>query len=173
VEKFNRQNVPPRPGPKIEIRRLRAGQTSTVVILSKSVWGVWTHWNGKVTEPCYEEKKKCPGCKKGLPKRWKGYLHCYDFNRRDECFVELTPISADAMACQVQAGDSLRGYRFRLQRANGDKARLSVTLLPSVEIPDLPAEKDVQVVLCRLWELDGSVAVQEGTTNLPFTDAVG
>jgi hypothetical protein len=170
---LNRQDRPPRPGPEIEVLRIKAGATGQCIILSESLWGVWTHWNGRASEPCYSEKKDCSGCKRGYPKRWKGYLHVWDCFARREAFLELTPQSADHVLCQAGA-DSLRGYRFQFQRGKGDKARLTVTLLPSVQLQNMPEPKDPYKVLAYLWNIDELKvpAFSDAKTSLPISQAI-
>ena len=170
---LNRQNHPPRGGPSMPIRRVKAGQRKQFAILSRSLWGVWTHWNGKQSEPCYQEKKQCGGCKRGLPKRWKGYLHAYDFMDKEECFLELTPLACDQLLAQAGDKEPLRGNRVLVERGAGNKARLTVTMLTPVQsVSSLPAEKDPQSALQKLWGVDDTVAYPQQPPSLPMDEAM-
>jgi hypothetical protein len=172
VKPFNRQDTPPRSGPELPVVRLKASGSTMVVILSASLWGIWTHWNGSKTEPCYREKKQCPACKKGLPKRWKGYLHCWDYAKKREIFLELTPTSADQLLSQCGKDVPLRGNRMNVNRGAGDKARLRLTVLTAVPPAELPAGRDPEVTLQKLWGLDDTLAFEQQPTILPNSEAI-
>jgi len=151
-----RQDIPPKAGPQLPIvRHTRAGQRM-FRILSKSLYGIWTHWDGRRSIPCSGENKECYGHVNGMPRRWKGYLHCIDGESKEECFVEITPLAADQLLFQMPVGNSLRGLRLNLTRGpGGQKSRLKVDVLPAVSDNGntLPEEKDPIMTLGRLWEM--------------------
>jgi hypothetical protein len=164
---LNTCHMPPPNGPELLIIRLRAGKKLTCVILSHALWGVWTHWNGSRSEPCFSEKSHCNGCKRGLPKRWKGYLHVWDFERRRQVFVELTPTAAESINNQVGLGSVLRGYRVSLERMKGDQSRLIVHVHPMhPDVESLPSAKDPDATLRKLWGVDRRVASDEEQSGL-------
>lgn len=173
--KLNRQDRPPRVGPELWIRRLKASETLQCTIISASLWGCMTHWNGRSTEPCYESKKECPGHKRGLPTRWKGYLHVWDEGKAEECFLELTPVAADNLLAQVMQGEPLRGQRLKVERLKGNKARLRVTLLAHYTAlrvgRDLPPPKDPHNTLCKLWGLSDVVVTPMAESVIPLEGA--
>jgi hypothetical protein len=149
---FATQHTPPNPGPEIPIERVKGNDQKCYVVLSPALWGVWTHWAGDRSEPCYSEKKDCPGCKKGLPRRWKGYLHVFNRQTGREAFAELTPLSAENLLAQVPDGSHLRGLRLTLKRTAARNGRLVVLLDPGVQqIPRGIEAKDPCGVLCKLW----------------------
>lgn len=153
---LRRQDAPPKSGPDIFVRRLRAAEKLTVQLISPSLWGCWVHWAGDHSEPCLEDKKKCPGHARGLPVKWKGYLHVINLHNRREEFLEMTPYSANMMLDQVEADVPLRGYRLQCERGKGDKARVKVLVLPCLtEASGLPQPVDPYKTLCNLWSCQG------------------
>jgi hypothetical protein len=164
---LNTCHTPPPNGPELLIVRLKAGKKLLCVILSQSLWGVWTHWNGARSEPCFQERAHCNGCKRGLPKRWKGYLHVWDLERRRQVFVELTPVAAESINSQVGLGSVLRGYRVTLERMKGDQSRLIVHVHPMHTDSDtLPPAKDPAGTLTKLWGTDRQIPLDDGTSDL-------
>jgi len=168
---INRQDRPPVGGPEMLVLRLKANQSLDAICISPSLWGCYTHWNGRCSEPCFGEKAKCPGHKRGLPVRWKGYLHVWDCRKKRQCFVELTPTSADDLLGQVGDGVILRGMRFVLTRQSGDKARLTVSVLEgeryAVDVGKLPTPKDPFKTLAKLWGIDDSALEPFAKDGLP------
>lgn len=169
---INRANEPPRPGPEMQVVRLKAGQELHATVLSDALWGCYVHWNGSRSEPCYADKKQCPGHKRGLPLRWKGYLHVVDNHRQTECFLELTPLAADQLIAQVGTGEPLRGQRLSMRRMSGDKARLKVTLLAhhtAVSKAELPRAKDPYATLVKLWGIADIGGDYLGGSSIPMS----
>jgi hypothetical protein len=146
------QSTPPPHGPERFIRRLAAGQRLYVTVLSRSLWGVWTHWFGAKSGPCYRDKKSCDGCKRGFPARWKGFLCCLNLENKHVEFCELTPLAAENLLAQVPKGQSLRGLRLTLERGKGDKARLKCIITGvALNQCDLPKEETPEKTLVALW----------------------
>lgn len=154
---LNRQDLPPTGGPEMLVYRLKAGQSIDAIIISKALWGVYTHWNGRTSEPCYQAKGKCPGHKRGLPVRWKGYLHVWDVKKKRQCFLELTPTSAQDLLDALGVGQ-MRGQRIVIARQNGDKARLTVNVFGEdryqCDLTKLPDPRDPYRTLAKLWGVD-------------------
>lgn len=157
TQPLNRQDHPPEAGPTFFVKRLKASEQATMTILSRSIWGTWVHWAGSHSEPCYSEKKQCPGCKRGLPKKWKGYLHAFEHEARRHIFFEITPYSANQILDQAGADNPLRGLRLVAVRGKGDKARVRCEVKAATQEPDaLPAERDPLETLSKLWEMNGA-----------------
>ncbi len=153
---FARSNVPPRPGPELEIIRVVTAGTFMFRVLSETLWGMWTHWETNHSTPCFLEKAKCYGCTKGLPRRWKGYVHVINALKPNSTgFLELTPFAGQQVLDQCPASVSMRGMRLQVTRTQGGaKGRLRITVLPDLAPgTDLPLEKTPEATLCRLWEL--------------------
>ncbi len=156
--------LPPPNQVTIHLVRIRKGEQRDFVILSKSLWGVWVHWSGARSEPCHAEKSECPGCKRGHPRRWKGYLHAVTMPVMTEVFVELTPLAAESLNVQMPPETALRGYRLTLKRSQGaSNGRLTVIVNnPHPALPKLPEPKDPYTTLAKLWGLDQSLANGNG-----------
>jgi len=142
----------PREGPEIFVLRIKGGRMYTFSIWGTQIRGVWAHWTGLRSEPHYNDESECPGCKALKPKRWKGYLHCYCYEMRQEVFLELTPNSASALKQQLASGMSMRGSRVQIRRTKADNGRLEVAFLARVETVDaIPPEKDPRPSILKLW----------------------
>jgi hypothetical protein len=169
---LRRQDRPPKPGPEMRIRRLKASQKIVATVLN-DLWGCWTHWAGNRSEPCLGDKKTCPGHKRGLPARWKGYLHILDHNNREESFLELTPTAATQLFDQLGTESPLRGNRIQVERMAGDKARMRITVLTAhLSDVQLPPAKDPYKTLCSLWGVSDVSLEKPGQPTLPLNDAI-
>ena len=167
---LDRLDQPPKPGPEIEIRRLRKNESVCFTIMG-ALEGVYTHWNGMRSEPCFANHRECPGHLKALPRRWKGYIHVHDDRLREEQFLELTPLAAKCLLNSVGHGTVLRGIRLTVTRLNGNKARLTVAVLESVQRGVvMPAPKSVYPVLANLWNLPEGKDLWGGDSGLPEGD---
>lgn len=156
MTEFNREDRIPKAGPKMWIERVGAGGENLFTIFSLSIYGVWTHWGLYGSQPCLAERSKCSGCAGKLPKRWKGYLHCYDHHAKRQVFLELTPMSAESIVKQLGEDQPLRGYRVKIKRGNGPKARLKVeVMIPLPGGPPLVEEKYPEETLRQLWGFTG------------------
>lgn len=156
MKEVNRQNKAPRPGPELEILRIVDTRIRNFTILAEGVQGIWTHWNGKASEPCYVPVESCDGCKKGTPRRWKGYLHVIDHELRKEGFLEITPTAADTLKHYLPKEVSLRTVRISLCRSsNSPKGRLRCTVNDALQTSEqLPKERDPMETLSKLWKMD-------------------
>ena len=149
----------PAPGPAQVLIQLGKGEMIDGVILSRSIWGVGTHWNSNAgpkgrSERCTKEGNAgCSGCDRELPRRWKGYLYLYCFYRKRPVFVELTPASAEALELHAAPDEPLRGQRVIMKRGDGGKkSRIAVEVRPWQGcIDDLPQETDPEPILETLW----------------------
>lgn len=162
MDELNRDDRPPKPGPALPIRRVKADSVAVYTCFSRAIWGCWTHWNGSCTEPCMKNKSRCNGCRRGMPKRWKCYLHVWDHWHEDECFNELTPLATRMLESLVGIGHTLRGIVYKAKRSKGaNNGRLTVTVEDSpVNQSKLFEPKDPMITLRKLWGLgddDGHV----------------
>jgi hypothetical protein len=141
------------------------------------LWGVYTHWAGNHSEPCYDNKKQCPGHKRGLPLRWKGYVHVFNQVTRNEEFLEFTPTSAKQLLDQFGESNPLRGNRVQMVRGRGDKARLTLTALTAATVTNpgiiLPEPKDPYETLCKLWGITDLVLNEQGRSVIPLNGTEG
>lgn len=161
-QRLNREDQPPRAGPVLPILRVRAGELLPCTVLSTNLWGCWTHWAGDRSEPCLLPKIGCPGCKRGLPKRWKGYLHIYSHSHNREGFLELTPASAEQLELQCPDQGQYRGLRIDAKRSpGGNRGRLNLSILRRLEeTSHLPPPKDPMKTLNFLWGIHDALDEQ-------------
>lgn len=150
---LRRQDAPPLPGPLHEVIRCEAGPGVRCQILSKTVWGCWTHWDGMRSRECTGEGSECFGHASGWPPRWKGYLSVWCGIRKSIVILELTPASAGEILRQAGPGTSLRGLLLRLDRHGSSiRAKIAVELTASVcDLSNLPEALEPEPVLRRLW----------------------
>lgn len=139
--------------------RLKANEVRQVVIFSPAVWPVMTHWNpgrgpkGR-SEACYVPNEECPGCRMQLARKWRGYLFVGDLfgSRPDRYFMELTTGMDDWLQRYCPLGETLRGKTIRVQRMNGEAARLKIEpITVSVTLANLPADQDPVELLSKMW----------------------
>lgn len=167
---LNRNNDPPRSGPEIWVRRLRANEVIQCGIISPHFWGFVVHWAGNRTEPCYRETRTCPGHRRGLPVKWKGYLYVLDHAIREYQFLEFPPVAATHLLNQFENGHSLRGEVLSIKRMNGVASRLKVTrLTDKFDIPKEKIESDVDPIrtLCKIWGVDVNQVNLRGENEPP------
>lgn len=169
---LNRLNDPPVAGPDVWVRRLGAREKLHATILSPHFWGFMVHWAGNHSEPCYREIRTCPGHRRGLPLKWKGYLYVIDHVSKEFQFLELPPGAAKELVNWYHPLKDLRGQRCIITRGEGSKARLKVEIqLPweKVSSDPLPKDKDPIITLCRLWGVDPTQVNLSGDTEVPNT----
>lgn len=156
VAKLNREDRPPQ-GPKpLKLVRVKRGWKAVYTILSTSLFGVWTHWDGRTTIPCFKAKQRCQGCANAMPKRWKAYLHCYTTEADKDFLLELTPRACNMLLSEVPEGKMLRGLKIRVERSPGGRnGRLMASIVGTdPHVQRLPAAKDPYNTLAFLWGMD-------------------
>jgi len=158
----------------MHIRRLKAKESLTVIILSRALIGLWTHWMGGCSLPCITPKDKCKGCVAKEPNRQKFLLHVYNYGTSQEEVLELPPGAATDFLDFYPLGATIRGQRLKITRGNGKKARLTIEVLPPYDqgtLAPLPAEKDPIVPLCELWSMDTKSRNFAKDSPIPQTNA--
>lgn len=157
-----RQDLPPTPGPKDEILRLRADEQVVLHTFSDKLEGLWTHWDAarKRSLRCTKLKDEegnviegCSACDLMLPRRWKGYLYSFDTRTKKRVFFEMQPGSATSMHMQIGSWVGWRGIVFLAKRQKGDKARIICTVQRKIDpMPaDAPQHRSVIPTLFALW----------------------
>lgn len=150
-----KQGPPPDPAPRTaHLQRVPRGKHLVFTCLSRQIAGLWTHWSGSRTEGCRADTPDCPGCRRGLPRRWKGYIHAQDCLSGYTSIVEITPGAARQLLNQRHDLPDLRGLQVRLERTTGAaNGRLNAILVGKHPSPDLlPIELDPIATLERLWD---------------------
>jgi hypothetical protein len=128
------------------------------------------HWAGNHTEPCFAETKVCPGHRRGLPLKWKGYLYVADQVLREQQFLELPPLAAKDLLNWFYPQTDLRGQCVIVQRGDGKKARLKIEPQgpwDEESCGPLAKDKDPIITLCRLWGLDPTQVNLSGQNEVP------
>jgi hypothetical protein len=145
----------PRDPPALYVLRLKGNDRFQFRVYSSAFWGVWVHWMGDRSKPHLRDSNKCPGCLKKKKKEWKGYLHVHCYEKKQQVFLELTPVAAAQVIDQVGAGNTLRGIQMNVCRSEKDNGRLIVTVDQYSKPPEkMPAEKDPQAVLLKMWDVN-------------------
>ncbi len=147
-------DVIPKPGPEIYIKRLKGKEELTCIILAERVKGVWYHWVGGRSVPHMRNEKDCRGCSLSKGKKWKGYLHCYAVQMKQEIFLELTPTAAASLCQQLAKPHGFRGLTIRAVRTKGDNGRLLIFAQGMQQDgARLPPEKNPMPSILKLWEI--------------------
>lgn len=130
-----------------------------LVLLSRQLVGVWTHWIGGRTTPC-TSPHNCPCEGFEIPRRWKGYLGAYLMPAGQVVLAEITWHAANKgrlHAIERHPGD-LRGLTARMRRhRRASGGGCVIEILDRDRYPDarLPAEPDVKAELQRIWATKG------------------
>lgn len=144
----------PDDGPELYMLRMKGSKCLTFTVWGSKVRGVWYHWNKGHSEPHYQDEKQCPGCVARQGKKWKGFLHVYCSEMRQEVFLELTRACAKSLVEQLGRAPSIRGAVIQVKRTGADNGRLYVTILNPCKSPELlPPEKDPRPSILKLWGL--------------------
>jgi len=165
--------VPPRSGPAMFILRLKGSEALTFHCFSRAPFGIWVHYDqiANRSEPHYTDAGECAGCLHQKPKRWKGFLHCWCVEKKQQVFLELTPASANALIGQQAVGETLRGKGIFVQRTKGKNGRLHVRILPgTIDPATMPEEVDPLPSIMALWGIHPQAS---GGRELPIPSLNG
>jgi len=151
--RLRRQDDPPKAGPEVEVIRVAPGAGVRGQIISDSIWGCWTHWDGRRSRECTGDVNECEGHRAGWSQRWKGYLYIYCATRRECVFLELTPGAAEELLRQNGAPSGMRGRLLRLDRhGKSIRGKIVVELTEGLNgINNLPPERSPETILRTLW----------------------
>jgi hypothetical protein len=142
----------PDDGPELFMLRLKGNQKFTMNTLGRKIRGIEYHWSGGHSEPHFNPSSQCPGCKTAQNKKWKGYLHVYCVEMRQEVFLELTVASAKSLRHQLGSLPHMRGAIFQVKRTGSDQGRVYISILAPHTHPEvLPPEKDPRPSLLALY----------------------
>jgi hypothetical protein len=138
------------------IRKIGATDQVTVVILSPRIQGFNTHWDGDHTEPCLVGDSLCRLCLKKVPRKWTGFLHCFDETTREHCFIELTDFAWERLKKLAADYPSCRGLKVCFVRERKTiRSPVKATILglePAHRIQS--PERRVEPTLRRIWGLE-------------------
>lgn len=155
MPEFSRSNVPPPPKDVIWVARIKPMTREKFTVYSPALWGVWTHWTGKLTQPCYADHQFCHQGHKEETLRWKAYVFGWSFERNRQEFLELTAGACDHWLSQLAPGVSLRGMTIEVYRDKRQKGPLLVQVAPHVkrDCSTLPPDRNPEKSLLRLWKV--------------------
>lgn len=149
-----RQDSPPAVTRVIRIRSVGAHDVFSGTIVSESLFGFWTHWDGRRTIPCWKGQAHCPGCDTEQPTRWKGLIELFDAAQRSTYFVELTPLAAKEFLARL-GEESMRGLRISIQRERKhSRAPLNLVMLDRHH-GQIPKAHDPWPTLKVVWGIRG------------------
>lgn len=134
----------------------------SLVVLSREVFGIRTHFWANRTCPCV--KTNCPACDAGRLSRWTGYLACVNHANWSQVLFEYTPPAAEQLRAILESQGFLRGTKLvagRTQkRAN---ARVTVVSKGLYEHVDrIPPEPEILPILFHIWGLKEKEPTQSG-----------
>lgn len=127
-----------------------------LIILGSPLVGCWTHWFNNASRPCMQPPNQrevtCPGCLSQMPRRWKGYIGCWDERSGRRVIAEISANAARSCPDLIDKLRNLRGITIELQRmAKKENAAVDAKLLAFRRNGGLPDPFDVVSHLYRLW----------------------
>lgn len=143
----NGPEIPPRTARKYrEILRAKPG-AGLVVVLTGYASACWLHFVAAHAFRCPGLRDRCLHCHDHHPRKWFGYLPCYEFHSGKLGVVEFSPTMADSLVTQLDHHQQkVYGALVEVQRL-GSKTRspIRVTLLkPAKPLPfSLPEPEDL------------------------------
>jgi hypothetical protein len=150
-DRIARQDRPPEVTRVIRIHSVGPTDHFSGAILSDSLYGFWTHWDGRQTRPCWKGQAHCDGCDRELPQRWKGLIELWEMGK-PSFFVELTPLAAKEFLERLH-GAEMRGVRINVQRERHHRrAPLRIVFLDRYA-GQLPKAHDPWATLEVIWGL--------------------
>lgn len=124
-----------------------------LVILSRDIFGIRTHFHRGRTGPCLTDG--CEGCKAGHLSRWKGYLLAIDHTNGQRLVFEFTPPCATTLDEAYKKFGTMRGLQVVASRA-GKRANAKVQVhVKGITVlgPEAEPDHDVWPILGHIWGL--------------------
>lgn len=121
-----RMGVPPRRENIFFVHSPKAEEKFKFAIYSAVIDPLYTHYNGKVTVPCYLDRSLCDPKHSLLNLRWKGYVFGFDFGRNNLGFLQLTHEAANMLLDQLEGPQALRGLTVDVCRTKKRNGRMLV-----------------------------------------------
>jgi hypothetical protein len=151
------ERPPPRRGPELRVERVRGGDNWSVVILSTALYQCWIHYDPSTrrSQKCTSTGDDCEGHKRGLPMKYRAYLHAHGGRNNEQHFLELTEECARRFLEKVGEDTDLRGLRVKFIRTTKSNGRLFCEVDPYVSPLDprkLPTEVCPESSLEWLWQ---------------------
>jgi hypothetical protein len=156
--KLNTSSSPPRRSSVLWVECIRGNERQKFTVYSPVIFGVYQHWTGRRTVPCWENHELCQGGHRESTLKWRGYIHAWSYTRNSAVFVQLTGESIDCWWNQIARGVSLRGQQIYVVRSKADNGRLFVEVdkYSTRDANKLPEPLDPRESLFKMWGLDAS-----------------
>lgn len=142
--------------PPFDLWRPPAGARQQLVFLSAKPQEFLSHWNGHCSIPCVEPHEECQGHLDGLPQRWRAYAFILFQPDEVRAFWELPKETYNNLVAHIGKGNTWRGHRVQVNRANGPKAHMELHWQPQWALTtkrELPGAVDVRETLNVLYDL--------------------
>lgn len=165
---FYRGALPPRPGPRTAIMRVKGTELQSFTFISEAVFGCEIHWYAGRSHECTKHSTTCKGCTLAWPVKWKGYVHAIPWtDRLHPVFLELTYNAVERIRCSLPEGATLRGLCVQIGKTRGaSKGRYVIGVLERrMPESELPKEEEVLPMLQFLWNCKNPHS-QNGSTSL-------
>jgi hypothetical protein len=146
--------APPHRERHIPLERVRVFKDVECRIISRKVFGYWSHWFQGRSHPCYESTCTCSPAMSRLPREWHGVLHVKSYESGKDFFLEITDVCTRLLLDQAPDRENLRGLRVIFQRSKGgDKGRLRCRIDGVAQFDqDLPPEANPMKTLDVIWK---------------------
>jgi len=146
---------PGTPGNHVKIVWPRLSRPLSVLCLSRTWVGLWSHWMDGRSHPCLAPSG-CPGCEhESGTKHWAAYLTCWDQTIPGKGVLMLPKIViADSLVLRDPFTD-LRGAKLDCERLGGKaNGPVSCKVRFGVAVPPPDAEEpDTLGILCKIWSV--------------------
>lgn len=152
-------------GSLYQIRRVPAGGSLNLVLISKNVLGIRTHYYHGRTTPCL--RANCPACNDGYNPRWHGYVLAVDARAERPIIFEFPAGVWPTFKQYANERGDLRGVMAVATRlGSANNSPVQVTLRgPHKEAHRLPPEQDLWPILCRIFGLRPSAETSSPGTG--------
>jgi hypothetical protein len=168
-----RSPVPPKPSMQLWVRRLKEGERAIVVCLSEYCMGYRLHWTGRRTVPCIDPVEVCSGCARGLPVKWKAYLHVYHIDARRQEILEIPESTWRKLSHMPCYDNRMRGAVLGFARQQSKRGTIGVwNEVSYLDLGPMPPAKDILPDLMHFWtgQAQPSVAHREAPVALDNPD---
>ena len=133
----------------VEFLHVPEGQAVVFLIISAKAFGCETHWIGGLRKPCL--RTGCRGCAGGMLKQFRYWIDVLDIETAERGLLELGDRQKAWLLTARESG-SLRSRAVRCSRTGmGKNFPINIESVENRYQLELPAERDIGEMLCRLW----------------------
>lgn len=155
----------------LRIIRTPAEKPIVAVVTSLEIIGCRTHFVNNRTVPC-EGQTHCHWCHQGHSWRWHGYLACILTESLEHALFEFTATASDTFRNYQLVHGDIRGCKFHAQRPCKRHNGRVVISTKSIDLQrwNLPDPPNVKAILCHIWNVQNTNAVDVGRVRQPFKE---